>query len=583
MLKGETPLEIVMHERYPQLNFLLGMQGAVETLLEQGSKEDICLFIHQVHQKKPSLIFLIGIELWKHALALEPWLQEHPQTDILLFEKDLGRIKAFLQEEDAFSVVSHLQVHVHYVLENAEMEQAFKEALQAYPSAHIFTKVHPYYQEEYPEAKIDLMLLRKATRASSLLKEDQYYHVLSRNLLSNFAFLPSCFYADALKGKFKGIPAIICGAGPSLTEQIPFLKQVENKALILAGGSTIAALTTQDIYPHLGFVFDPNPDEYDRLKANVYPEVPLLFGARVLPSVFYTNNGMTGYMKTSSGGQVEQALERELGLQLESLHEGLSEEGMSATVMCVAAAVHFGCSPILLCGIDLAYIEGKRYAEGVVHDPSILLEELLKETEASDIVFKKCNREGIEVYTCTKWLMEAHTIEDFAKKHPESRFIDCVTKGLGFSSLPKKSLEDVLEQDLIQEYDLKNYVYICLTNCPHLSVYKESIKKFMEELKISFEKSLDFVKDFLEVLSKQKQGKEDPLMIVYQMDLEDEKAFQYFLEPLEAKMPYIWQQSLRNSLDQKIRDRLFMEKKWHTFQKLIEYYLELFKDLDSKN
>ena len=68
-------------------------------------------------------------------------------------------------------------------------------------------------------------------------------------------------------------------------------------------------------------------------------------------------------------------------------------------------------------------------------------------------------------------------------------------------------------------------------------------------------------------------------MIVYQMDLEDEKAFQYFLEPLEDKMPYIWQQALRKSLDQKTREKILREKKWTTFQKLIQYYLEIFRKL----
>ncbi len=583
MLKDNVQIEEVMQDRYPQLDFLLTMHAGIEIRLEESSLEDIRLFVTQVHQKKPFLVFLIGVELWRHALALEHWLQEHPQTDVLLFEKDLGRIKALLQEKEVVSVIAHPQVHIHYVLENAEMDQAFKEALQAYPSAYVLTKVHPYYQDEYPEGKLDLMLLRKATRTSSLLKEDQYYHLLSRNLLSNFIFLSNCFYADALKGQFQGMPAIICGAGPSLTEHIPFLKQAENKALILAGGSTIAALTTQGVTPHLGFVFDPNPEEYHRLKANVNFEVPLLFGGRVLPSVFYTNNGLAGYMRTSSGGLVEEAIEKKLGLTLDTLYEGLSEEGMSSTVMCAAAAAHFGCNPILLCGIDLAYVEGKRYAEGVVSDPSIILEDLLQKFEVSDTLFKRYNREGHEVYTSTKWIMEASTIEDFAKKHPESHFIDCVTKGLGFPSLPRKSLEEALEQDLLQEYDLKNYVYLCLSRCPRLSVYKEDIQQFMKELQKSFAISLHLVEDILKILAIKTNGEEHPLMTVYQMDLEDEKAFQYFLEPLEGKMSYMWQQLVRKSEDQKTKDKIFMEKKWTTFHELIQYYLELFKELDSKN
>jgi hypothetical protein len=572
-----------IQDRYPQLHFLLTQYEGIEPLLAEVSHEDIYFFINQVYQQKPALILLIGIELWRHALGLEPWLREHLQADILLFEKDLGRIKAFLQEEGACDIVSHPQVHLHYVLENAEMEQALKEALHAYPSAYIFTKVHPYYQEDYPQETLDLMLLRKATRAAALLQEKQYYHVLSRNLLSNFTLLPTCFYADALKGQFKGIPAIICGAGPSLQEHIPFLKQAETKALILAGGSTIAALTTQGVHPHLGFISDPNPEEYDRLKANTYSELPLLFGARVLPSVFHTHSGLKGYMRTLSGGPLEEALEKKLGLALDVLHEGMSVEGMSSTIMCVAAASFFGCSPILLCGIDLAYVEGKRYAEGVVLDSSILLEEILQDVEASERRFKRYNREGDEVYTCTKWIMEGAAIEDFAKHHQESHFIDCGTKGLGFPSLPKKSLQEALEQELIYEYDLKNYVHLCINRCPHLSMYQEVIQEFMQELKISCETSLHLIEDILKCLVIHKNREEHPLVTLYQMDLEDEKAFQYFLQPLEANLAYLWQHVLRKSSNQKNREKMFIEKKWTTFQGLILYYLELFQSLEKSS
>ena len=58
-----------------------------------------------------------------------------------------------------------------------------------------------------------------------------------KNVFSNFLFNHSIKKAEDLFGKFHGIPAIICGAGPSLTRHIETLKNISDRALIFGGGS----------------------------------------------------------------------------------------------------------------------------------------------------------------------------------------------------------------------------------------------------------------------------------------------------------------------------------------------------------
>src|SRR5690606_30787893 len=118
----------------------------------------------------------------------------------------------------------------------------------------------------FPQENVQLFeILREATLSYSLYQEDKYYHLLFRNLLKNFRYLSKSFQAESLKGCFQGIPAIICGAGPSLTQALPVLSECKEKALLIAGGSTITALSKNGILPHLSLAVDPNPEEYERL------------------------------------------------------------------------------------------------------------------------------------------------------------------------------------------------------------------------------------------------------------------------------------------------------------------------------
>lgn len=585
-------LEELLQLRYPQLSFLLKTHLKGKSLFQEAVNESLDVikaFTDRVIKQNPSLILLIGLSSQRYFIAIELWLKEHPHTDVLIFEEDLRMIAQCLDSSYGQVLLEHPQVHLKYILEQGGLVQALKEAVKEYPVENILIEITEAYKEKYSLEEISLAVLRRATITSSLFNEDVYYHLLFRNLLDNFRFLSSCFYADALRDQFKDIPAVICGAGPSLAGHISLLKQMENKALIIAGGSTLAALSTQGVNPHIGLALDPNPEEYDRLKVNQAFEVPILFGNRVRPSIFRTCSGPFGYMRTFSGGFAEQALEERLDLTKKPLLTGISEEGLSVTVMCLAAAVHFGCNPIFISGVDLAYVDNKRYADGIVNDPSVVLEDLQKDQKVSEKLFCKKNRKGEEVYTTVKWIMEAATIEEFAVNHPETKIYDCVEKGLGFQSLESIDLIQALQKHLQKEYDLRNYVHMKLQEAPQFLSKKEEITGFIQELKESFKEShilVKKIKQLLEKISKENDFLKDPLehslMTLYTMDLEEQKVFQYFLSPVEELMIPVLIGEFRfsynyDSDEKKHEEQVkFLQKKYDYFDRLITHYLGMF-------
>lgn len=572
-------LEDVLSARYPQLLFLLHMQKhrlIISERLQMGNST----WIERVKKQNPALILFVGLVHPVTFLSLEDWLQQHPESTLLVFEEHLEVVQTFLQESEAERLLKHPQIHLRYILEHAELLQALKEAVKEYPAEHVFIELSELYLQRYSVANLSLEVFRRATITSALFNEDVYYHLLCRNLLANFLRMPSCFYADALKSRLQGIPAIVCGAGPSLKHHISLLKQLHTKAVIIAGGSTLAALSSQGVRSHLGLALDPNPEEYERFKANQDFEVPILFGSRVAASIFRTCNGPSGYMRTFSGGFLEQAMEEQLSLTDASLFQGVSQEGLSVTVMCVAAAIRFGCNPIFLSGIDLAYTEGKRYAEGVVQEASVALEELQGKLKTSERLLCRENKRGEKIHTAVKWVMEAAAIEELARLHPSTQVLDCVEGGLGFASLTSLSLHEAARTHLTQEYDIQGYVHQIMQDVPTFKQYAAPLKEFLEVIEASVLRSQTLLTTLLEHL-KTHNAEHDPeessFLTLYGMDLREEMAYQYFLEPLEELITPRLRQEASCSLSEQryAREVVVLQKKWEHFQKLLEYYLAL--------
>ena len=146
-----------------------------------------------------------------------------------------------------------------------------------------------------------------------------------------------------------------------------------------------------------------------------------------------------------------------------------------------------GCNPIFLNGIDLAYTNKKRYAEGVGADEELRLSE---ETAAADRIVRRKDKNGKTVYTAIRWVMESASISHFAKKHPETLFVNTGVGGLGFKGIDDLSLKEAARRYLVKEWDLRALVQEKILASPMPENTQEKIRRKMEELKASLERAL---------------------------------------------------------------------------------------------
>lgn len=543
--------KIILEEKYPFLSLLPLIEKTQHEQAMPASQGALLKLLDTC----PKLTLIAGVDIDETSSSLESWLDKDSTRRLLFFEKRVSILSQLFQEQKYAPLLAHPQVFVYFLEEKINLLDAFLEQVRSYPADTLQMFLTPYYQAREDEHQLKIDLFRQASLITALFHEKAWYHHLCDNLFSNFLMLPKAFYADHLQGAFSSFPAIICGAGPSLQTQAQLLKQCQDRALILAGGSTLSALERLGVTPHLGFALDPNPEEFERLHGAFGNTYPLLFGARLEKRCSKKWKGSLGYMKTSSGGFLEQELQLRLELNQEPILKGLTEDALSVTTMALSAAVSMGCHPIYLVGVDLAYVDHKRYSSGVVSDQQNCEDPSDQVRGCIDEPMQVFNRAGDLVTTTVKWKMEQAAIETFALSHPDVLFVDCIEKGLGFPALKQGSLKELLACPIAK---MQPRVAKAIASCDLCCKDPDTIFGFLHELRQTLGACGDLLNSFLELFFLQKNPEETALGTLHLMDLQSQQGYQWLLQPLEEHAEALFTTPL---------------DKWRYYQELVKNYL----------
>lgn len=578
-------------ERYPELLFLLSYSPFVPfSSYPSYDPKEVEQWIKKIHLEGVDILYIYGLS-GDHYVALKSWLREKKDRRLIFLEDELAAVHAFLYSEHAEALLYDPQVVLHFFSTIKSLDTHLKELIAAYPCDQIEMVAIASYQKHKKSRTqhIRMKLLRLSSVAHAVMTEALYHHKLLTHLLRNIKRWPGSFLASGLKGKFSGIPALICGAGPSLQESYSLLKNIENRALIIAGGSTIAALSNHGIFPHLGLALDPNPEEFERLKIASAYETPLIYATRLQSDVFNTINGERGYLISDTGGPCERYFEQKIGIEGEPIGPELGPEAFSVTTLALALAVEMGCNPILLNGIDLAYTGMQRYAAGIMPLSSyVQTSEMRRQKKASERLLKRKDIQGHYVHTLVKWVMESECIATFAKAHPECCFINVSKAGIGFPGIPNLPLEQVIETHLSLSYDLQGLVHaeIQRLKIPHL---KEKLTIEMKQMGESLMRLSSIAQEMIEELERihhlvplgivsMPTGK----MAILEIDFQEEKAFECLFPTLGPALDKLLSRIFYVSPDSSEEEqrRILVESKiakWKQWKEIIDAEIAVFR------
>lgn len=293
--------------------------------------------------------------------AIKPWLQEKKTRRLVYFEEDLRVIHRLFETELGSRLLYDPQVELHYL---PKLEDSIDTFYWSCVNQRFVIASLPAYQK-WDAQKYEAFhhkLQYDSTVKNVLVNEYLEFSVaFLRNFYVNILNLDKAYLGNALFNKFEGIPAVISGAGPSLSKQFQPLKTIETKALFFAPGASLNALSHHNVWPHLGAGIDPNMMQVTRLKTNRAYELPFFYRNRLHLDALKEIRGPRLYITGAGGYDQPKFYEEKLKIPREEI-----EEGHNVVNFLIQIAEKLGCNPIILVGMDLAYTGMKTYAPGIV-------------------------------------------------------------------------------------------------------------------------------------------------------------------------------------------------------------------------
>ncbi|MZG54584.1 MAG: DUF115 domain-containing protein [Nitrospinae bacterium] len=196
----------------------------------------------------------------------------------------------------------------------------------------------------------------REVKSATLLRFNQ---VWQRNFLSNRDTIQRNPGVIALKNRFRDIPSIVVGAGPSLDKNIRYLRKAREKALILSCDAALKPLMAHDIVPNFVIVLDPQ-EEIARFLCNVPQKgITLVVPTIVHPSILELWEGDVLFFNKFAP-DIPTLVE----IQKAVPQIGILTPGGTVLSVTYDLAFQAGCNPILFAGQDLSYPKKNSHSHG---------------------------------------------------------------------------------------------------------------------------------------------------------------------------------------------------------------------------
>lgn len=182
------------------------------------------------------------------------------------------------------------------------------------------------------------------------------------NTLSNLRALATEGDVASLDQASPGMPAILVGAGPSLDDAMPALRDAQKSALIISVDTALRPLLAAGISPHLVVAVDPGEANARHLwDLPPCPETYLVTEASVDPIGLEHFRGRTFLFSVSDH-------EPWPWLKAHGHSRGRLRAWGSVLTSAFDLALRMGCDPIVFTGADLAYTGSRPYCQGVAFE-----------------------------------------------------------------------------------------------------------------------------------------------------------------------------------------------------------------------
>lgn len=183
----------------------------------------------------------------------------------------------------------------------------------------------------------------------------------TKNTFKNTPYFFSLRGIESIRGIMNGIPAVVLAAGPSLDDEIPLLKIIHERAVLISVDTALKPIMKRGIVPD--FVVTVDPQYINSFHLSNIEEIAdgkalpvLIADPAVYPTIL--NNYHGAKLITSSVFPPGRVIERFSG------RKGIVSSGGSVATTAFDFARFTGAEPIIIMGLDLSYNTGRTHLSG---------------------------------------------------------------------------------------------------------------------------------------------------------------------------------------------------------------------------
>lgn len=261
-----------------------------------------------------------------------------------------------------------------------------------------------------------------------------------KNLMRNLTLLRHANLIDDLEGLFKGKPAILVSAGPSLDKSIPFIKKAVGRAVIISVDAALRPLADAGIIPDFVTSIDVQKINFEKLAPflNKCQPFSLVVNPKVTPLIpkrMDVRNLIFAFSDNPGDIQTRTLLGAKLTVPYFP----------SVAHLSLGLALVLEASPIIFVGHDLAYTsEQYDHAKG-----SVLTLNSKKNVTAipEDLCTYVKSVHGKKLRTHRGFFEFKIIFEDIIKKYP-GKYINATYDGAHIEGTVVERAEDILDRHL---------------------------------------------------------------------------------------------------------------------------------------
>lgn len=493
-------------------------------------EKDAKRFIGQFTEEMKHVLF-IGAGLGYHIKA---FTDAHPNTKFSIYEPNEVVLLSYFRYARLDELPLKNLVRIFTGIDEESIRTELQDILKS-ANAMLQLVVLPMYEKIYEqqiihirECMVEVLKRKRINLATNVLHQKRW----TINSIKNFPTLletPNILH-DVDKDLFRGKPAIIVAAGPSLNEEYENLRYIkENKlAYIFSVGSAVNSLIEQGIYPDATCSFDPQAHNYKVIeKINDYDikTIPLIFGSTVGYETLAAYPGEMLHMITSPDTVSPRLLD---------ITESIDIVWDAPTVAAVTFQLlsRLECNPIILVGQNLAYQDNKRYASGIKHDfvASEANEEEMKKAEIVKDVY------GDDIQTNLAFNSMRGQLELYIQMNENIEVINTTKGGAQIAGTSFVELESLVENRLKSK--VAEQSWINSSNSYDKDYIKKRIAKVSqaeEKCKVILQNALDKLKEIDKAIEKRQTKNMEKRFAAFDKEFNKLKRNVYysgFIEPM---------------------------------------------------